>query len=145
MIKGDKIRLVKPMGAFKNIGEVCEVIDIAEGGVISFKFGGVHLGCMSYDEYKKYFEKVEEPIKREWSDWENKRLSFYDLNDKMRNITVQCRENGKKVQVRSGAYKTESTCCQEDTFDFNKGLELAAKRLIVKYLDGQCKAYASSL
>ena len=60
MIKGDLIRLVKRMGVFDNIGEVCEVTDISEDGVISFRFGGYHLGCMSYDEFEKYFELVEE-------------------------------------------------------------------------------------
>lgn len=53
MIKGDKIKLVHKMGIFDNIGEICEVTDIQEGGVICFKFGGCHLGCMSYDEYEK--------------------------------------------------------------------------------------------
>lgn len=69
MIKGDKIKLIHKMGVFDNIGEICEVTDIQEGGVICFKFGGCHLGCMSYDEYEKYFEKVETPVKRTWSEW----------------------------------------------------------------------------
>ena len=59
LIQGSKIKLIKPMGAFKNIGEICEVTDVAEGGVISFRFGGYHLGCMSYDEFLKYFEQVD--------------------------------------------------------------------------------------
>ena len=145
MIKGDKIRLVKPMGAFTNVGEVCEVINITEEGVISFRFGSVHLGCMSYDEYEKYFERVEVPFKKAWSDWESKQLGFYDLNDTVKHITVRFRDNGKKVQVRSGAYKSESTCNKEDVFDFDKGFELAVKRLIVKYLDGQVKAMAKTM
>ena len=37
--KGNEIRLIKPMGVFDNIGEVCEVTDVSEDGVISFKFG----------------------------------------------------------------------------------------------------------
>ena len=142
ILKGDSIRLIKEMGAFKNIGEVCEVTDIAEGGIISFRFGGVHLGCMSYDECEKYFERVEVPFRREWSDWDIKEIGFYDLNNMLKQITVRFRDNGKKVQVRSGAYKSESTCNKEDIFDFDKGFELAVKRLIVKYLDGQVKAMA---
>lgn len=60
MTKEDKIRLVKPMGAFTNVGEVCDIVDISEDGIISFKFSeGVHLGCMSYDEFERYFEIVE--------------------------------------------------------------------------------------
>lgn len=142
MIKGDKIRLVKPMGAFKNVGEICEVTDIAEGGVISFRFGGYHLGCMSYDEFLKYFEKVEERI---WTKWEEVRIGFHDMNDKMVSVVLRHRNNGKKVQVKCGALKSESSCHSEDTFDFDKGFELATKRLIVKYLDNQVKSIAKGM
>ena len=66
LVKGEKIKLVKAMGMFDNIGEVCEVVDVTDTGIISFKFGnGMHLGCMSADEFPKYFEKyVEEPKKQ---------------------------------------------------------------------------------
>ena len=60
LIQGSKIKLIKPMGAFKNVGEICEVTDVSEDGVISVRFGGSHLGCMSYNEFEKYFELVEE-------------------------------------------------------------------------------------
>ena len=142
MIKGDKIRLVKPMGAFKNVGEICEVTDIAEGGVISFRFGGYHLGCMSYDEFLKYFEKVEERI---WTKWEEVRIGFHDMNDKMVSVVLRHRNNGKKVQVKCGALKSESSCHSEVTFDFDKGFELATKRLIVKYIDNQVKSIAKGM
>lgn len=91
MTKENRIRLVKPMGAFTNIGEVCDIVDISEDGIISFKFGeGTHLGCMSYDEYEKYFELVEEE----------------DVNDEMANdefsedeavykVLEWCKENDK--------------------------------------------------
>lgn len=91
MTKENRIRLVKPMGAFTNIGEVCDIVDISEDGIISFKFGeGAHLGCMSYDEYEKYFELVEEE----------------DMNDEMANdefsedeavyeVLEWCKENNK--------------------------------------------------
>ena len=82
MIKGDKIRLKAKMGVFDNIGEICEVTDVNDGGVICFKFGnGRHLGCMSFDEYEKYFELVEEekePVKRVWSKWKLGYIVFYN-------------------------------------------------------------------
>ena len=56
---GNEIRLIRPMGVFDNIGEICEVINVIEDGLIYFRFGGSHLGCMSPDEYEKYFELVE--------------------------------------------------------------------------------------
>lgn len=146
MIKGDRIKLVKKMGVFDNIGEICEVTDIQEGGVICFKFGGCHLGCMSYDEYEKYFEKVETPVKRTWSEWSLPfEMTFSDIRDGKKTISYQSRTNGKKVQVRSGVFKAEATCCKDDVFDFEKGLALAKSRLIVKYLDNQVKSIAKAM
>lgn len=145
MIKGDKIRLINPMGAFTNVGEVCEVTDIAEGGIISFRFGGVHLGCMSYNEYEKYFEKVDYVEKNNWTEWYKDDISFYDMNDEVVTIEILYRDNGRKVQVKYDSYRAESTCNKVDAFDFDKGFELAMKRLIVKYLDGQVKMLATSM
>lgn len=145
MIKGDRIKLVKKMGMFDNIGEICEVTDIQEGGVICFKFGGCHLGCMSYDEYKKYFEKVETPVKRTWSEWNLDEISFTDINGKIKAGHYRYRNNGKKVQVKCGGFKAEATCCKDDVFDFEKGLALAKSRLIVKYLDNQVKSIAKAM
>ena len=146
MIKGDKIKLVKPMGVFTNVGEVCEVTDIKEDGVICFRFGGVHLGCMSYDEYEKYFEQVEEKSKRKWGKW---RKCGYQINVEYsyglehsivddRIGVIEYRTNKKRVQVRAcikdKTVKASSTCCDEDTFDFRVGVELALKRLFPKIL-----------
>lgn len=146
MIKGDRIKLIKKMGAFNNIGEICEIIDIQEGGVIYFKFGGCHLGCMSYDEYEKYFEKVEEPVKRNWSKWSlAHELTFIDIKGDEKTIKYQYRDNGKRVQVRSGVLKAGSSCYDEDEFSLSSGLELAEMRLVVKYLDNQVKSIAKSM
>lgn len=91
MTKEDKIKLVKPMGAFTNVGEVCDIVDISEDGIISFKFGeGVHLGCMSYDEFERYFEIVEgedangDVVADEFLEYENvyEVLSWCKENDK---------------------------------------------------------------
>lgn len=145
MIKGDRIKLVKKMGVFDNIGEICEVTDIQEGGVICFKFGGCHLGCMSYDEYEKYFEKVEISTKRTWSKWCLNEIRFTDINGQDVRCNYLYRTNGKKVQVRSGAFKAEATCCQDDEFEIEKGLNLAKKRLVIKWLDNQVKSIAKAM
>ena len=146
MIKGDKIKLVKPMGAFTNIGEVCEVIDVNEGGVISFKFGnGLHLGCMSYDEFLKYFEMVEEKPKRMWTEWQRDEVKVYNPFNVPITIGIRYRHNGKKIQVRANGMKAESTCSRYDEFDFEKGFKLAIARFRVKYLSNAVKIYAKTL
>lgn len=99
---------------------------------------------------EKYFEKVEEnienkPVKRTWTVWKTRSIVFHDLNNKLIRIPVIYRDNGKKVQVKCCAYKSESTCCNEDVFDFNKGFDLAVKRLIIKYLAGQVNKLANDM
>lgn len=90
MTKGDLIRLVKPMGVFDNIGEICEVTDVSEDGVISFRFGGSHLGCMSYNEFEKYFELVEEEtIEDDETDDEEME------NKELRDLFDWCKNNDK--------------------------------------------------
>lgn len=151
MIKGDKIRLIKQMGVFNNIGEICEVTDIQEGGVICFKFGGCHLGCMSYDEYEKYFEKVEDiTVKRTWSEWERRNNIVLPLDKQRYGFSYFVRTNGKKVQLKieigkNDTVRSEASCNKNDTFDFDKGLELAKRRLIIKFLERKVENFAKSM
>lgn len=150
MIKGDRIKLVRPMGAFTNVGEVCEVTDVAEGGVISFRFGGAHLGCMSYDEYEKYFEPYDEPaqIERKWAEWSECEIEHIDENG-IHNVIIETRDNGKKYQVRTVDFfvnlRAESTCSPSDKFIFEVGYDLAVARLRAKMAACDAKRLASSM
>lgn len=90
--KGNEIRLIKPMGVFDNIGEVCEVTDVSEDGVISFKFGGCHLGCMSYNEFEKYFELVEKEVPEEKI---NEDIGSMTENEEVHELIEWCKENDK--------------------------------------------------
>ena len=157
MIKGDKIKLTHKMGAFDNIGEVCEVTDIQDGGVICFKFGnnGCHLGCMSYDEYVKYFEPIVEVSKpgnpkRQWSKWQPTNIRDYAGIDGIPfDQFCTYRTNGKKVQVQYydpfPRFRGEASCCNGDKFDLYKGLCLAKSRLVVKLIDWQVKEMARNM
>ena len=90
MTKGDLIGLVKPMGVFDNIGEICEITDVSEDGVISFRFGGSHLGCMSYNEFEKYFELVEEET------IEDDEIDDEEMENKeLRDLFDWCKNNDK--------------------------------------------------
>lgn len=148
MIVGDKIRLKKQMGVFDNIGEICEVKEIYEGGVICFSFGeGKHLGCMSYDECEKYFEKIVEPTKRKWTKWIEGHCFICDpLFGNTECIDVEYRNNGKIVEVRKvldkKAIKTKATCCNNDKFSFLTGYKLAVKRFAVEYLRNKADEFA---
>ena len=62
MVKvNDKIILVKAMGMFDNVGEICNVVEV-DDEYIYFSFGeGMHMGGMTHDEFDKYFEIYEAP------------------------------------------------------------------------------------
>lgn len=156
MIKGDKIKLVKPMGAFTNMGEICEVVDVQNGGVISFKFGGgKHLGCMSYDEFERYFELVSvenkvEKKKHEWAKWQPTDTSFYNpVTDIFEVIELEWRtDNEKRVQVRmknDRQIRSRSSCYKDDKFSVADGYFLAKYRLYIKWVSKVVDDYVKSL
>lgn len=143
IIKGDKIKLVQKIGNFDKVGDIFEVTGV-DNGVISFKCN-YGTGCMSYDEFERYFEKIE---KRKWSDWSiRKGENAYDpfTGNTYPITSLSFRTNGKKVQVRYCGYKAEATCCDEDNFDIDTGFKLAKCRLIAKLVAGQVDAYAKIL
>ena len=125
----DKIKLVKPMGAFKNVGEICEIIDIVDE-CISFKFGnGMHLGCMSMIEFEKYFEKVN-PVKTT--------VTQADIDALLRNAEVKSTTIFDKctvvaVKLENGFVITESSACV-DSANYNKdiGVKACMKRIVNK-------------
>ena len=150
---GSKIKLAKAMGEFNNIGEVCDVIKVTEEGVISFKFGnGMHLGCMSYDEYEKYFVNYVEPKKadRVWSDWEYDYIKYTEYTGEDMCYDIKVRDNGKKVQmmcvdgVHEGV-RAESTCCHSDVFSYDRGYDLAYSRLLAKMTQKDAEILAKNM
>ncbi len=148
MIKGDRIKLVNKMGVFTNVGEICEVVDVTKNGIISFKFGnGKHLGCMSYDEFERYFELVKS--KRVWGKWHKYFMTVRCYNMET-SIPAEVRTNRKNVQVRcklpNDTYiRSKASCYEGDEFSLDKGRHLAEKRLLAKMFVNEAKDYAAKL
>lgn len=151
IIEGSRIELVKEMGPFTNIGEVCEVVKVTEYGVISFKLGnGFHLGCMSYAEYETYFRPYEEPkkIAKEWTDWAKCEMEHIDKNG-VYDVIIETRNNGKKFQVKTVDFhvvlRAEATCSPTDEFNCTDGYDLAVARLRAKMTVWDAKQLALSM
>lgn len=143
MIIGDKIKLVKPMGAFINVGEICPVTDIKDG-LIEFTFSsGKHLGYMSYNEFEKYFvyateEAEEKKTRRSWTDWTPTEIEIRVPDGGSIRTRVLYRNNGKIVQGKMLGYKAKASCHKDDIFKIEMGLEIVKQRLIGKYLKDYC-------
>lgn len=97
---------------------------------------------MKDNEHEKYSNKT---VNRTWTKWYLNEIRFTDINGKDVRCNYLYRTNGKKVQIKCGAFKAEATCCKDDEFEIEKGLNLAKKRLVVKYLDNQVKSIAKSM
>ena len=147
IVRGSKIKLVKPMGVFDKIGEICEVVRVDENAVITFKCS-IGYGCMSYDELDRYFEikdnkELKNKFKRQWTDWEYDSFIYYNFDGTTSVVPVKYRNNGKIVDLRTDwenatedkpNLRTKATCNKNDKFDFDSGLDLADNRMQVKFL-----------
>lgn len=131
IVKGDKIRLINPMGVFTNVGEICDVIDVNEFGVISFKFGnGRHMGCMSHDEFEKYFEKYEEPKNNTVT---NEMIEEIMNHSKVVVNTVFDKCTVVSCKLPNGFVIVESSACVDPkNYDYDMGVEICMKKIINK-------------
>lgn len=149
--KGKHIRAIKNIENIIKTGEIVEIIDI-ENNLIKFKFGGSHMGAMTFNEYNEYFEEVsgnkkstiKTENKKHWGNWRTEIMSYHNLNGDICFIEIEKRTNGERVQVRvkegeTSYIKARSSCCPLDKFDYNKGLELAKMRLIIKLHDKEVR------
>lgn len=131
LVKGDFIKLEKSMGDFNNVGEVCEVIDIDDNCVISFKFGnGMHKGCMSYNEFEEYFSKVEKVIPVS--------VDAATINDLMDSAKVTVNTTFDKctvvsVKLKNGFVITESSACLDPVnYNEEEGMKYCMAKIEMK-------------
>lgn len=131
LTKGDKIVLTKEMGMFKNVGEICNVLDVTDSGTITFSFGnGMHMGCMSSDEFEKYFVKYEEPKKNTVTD---ERIEKVLNHSKVIVETVFDKCTIVACQLPNGFVIVESSACV-DPKNYNEevGVEQCMNRIVDK-------------
>lgn len=71
LVNGDKLVVKKEIVGILNEGDIVEVVDVNDNGMISFAFGEgfIHKGLMNAAECEEHFEKIEmnfeEPVIRE--------------------------------------------------------------------------------
>lgn len=129
--RGHKIKLIKEMGVFKNVGEICDVIDVTPE-VISFRFGKFNMGCISHDEFCKYFMKYQKKPEIKPVDMREieRTIQRADMNverafDRTTVVTLKL-PNGFQITE-------SSSCIDANSYDENLAIEICkcslAKRL----------------
>lgn len=63
LVNGDKLVVVKGVAGILEEGDIVEIVDVNENGLISFAFGEcyMHKGLMTAEECDEHFEMYEEP------------------------------------------------------------------------------------
>ena len=119
LVKGDKIKLIKAIPGFDKVGDIFEINEILEGGMIRLdcSYG---TGLMSYSEFEGYFEKIKT---RKWGEW------FYWVRADGHYLY---RTNGKKIELKIGDLKVSASCNDCDVFQLREGLNLCLARIRVK-------------
>ena len=122
---GDKIVLKKAMGAFTNVGEVCEVKTITDN-LIGFSFGnGIHMGYMSEDELNKYFE-VQKPAENVAETIIEKMISESDILTQ----TVFNKCTIVTIRLPNGYVISEySACVSPDDYDEDLGYKICIDKI----------------
>ena len=153
--KGMKIKLIRPMGMFRNVGEECEIINVYDN-IIMFNFGeGIHFGGVSRDDFDTYFEVCEEEpectieyiiptVTQEHIDsiLAESDVSVTTAFDKCTVVTVR---------LPNGFVITESSACVDPrNYDKEMGIEICMDRITNKLweLEGyklQCEVYEESI
>lgn len=139
---GNKIMATKEIGDISK-GEVFNVTDIREGGIIVFENESLGYGVMTYSEFVDRFKVIDFGSKdnilrqkRVWSEWENDCVIACPYGRDYIFVHYEIRNNGRIVQVRAKykktTYHTSATCCLYDSFDLEKGKTIAVNRLLAK-------------
>lgn len=139
---GDKLVVTKTVAPFLKEGDIVEVTNVTDDGIISFAFGEgfVHMGVMNSDECENHFKKVEEKketpeITREYiaSIMDNSEFEVHTVFDKC--TIVSCRlPNGFVITEYSACVnpeKYDAELAEDICFDkiADKIWELEAYRL----------------
>lgn len=136
LVNGDKLVVIKKVASFLNEGDVVEVTDVTEDGMISFAFGDgfVHMGVMNTAECESHFKKIEDvsdevaipTITEEYiaDMMENSEFEAFTSFDKC--TIVSCR-------LPNGFVITESSACVDpENYDEDLGVDICFGKIASK-------------
>ncbi len=136
LTNGDKLIVIKKVANFLDEGDIVEIVDVGENGMISFAFGEgfMHKGIMNMSECEEHFKKFEDITAKIEAPtiteeciaeiMENSEFEIHTVFDKC--TIVSCR-------LPNGFVITESSACvSPENYDEDIGVEICYNKIVNK-------------
>lgn len=130
---GDKLVVIKEVAPFLNKGDIVEVRNVTDNGIISFAFGEglMHMGVMNTAECESHFEKVEE--KKEIPEITEEYIAEIMENSEFETHTVFNKCTIVSCRLPNGFVITESSACvNPESYNAELGEEICFNKIADK-------------
>ena len=127
--KGTKLKLIKPIGGLKNIGEEFTVSEV-DNDTIHFS-SGLGNGCISREGWNMYFREVKATVNN-WGKWYKEKAELiFDKQTIEFSVKVRCNDYG--LQVKYKGLKAKVFVKNPDDFYYDELFSKACQKLFYKY------------
>ena len=126
---GTKLRLIKPIGKLKNIGEEFTVSEVNDDTI--YFSSGLGNGCISRDGWNMYFKEVVSG-KKNWGKWHKENVELvFDGQTIIFPVKARCNDYG--VQVKGRGLKSKALVENPIDFYYDELFSKACMKLFNKY------------
>ena len=133
LVNGDKLIVVKDVTPFLKEGDVVEVVNVTDDGIISFAFGEglMHMGVMNNAECEEHFKKVADMIAEvEFPDITEEYIREIMENSEFETHTTFNKCTVVSCRLPNGFVITESSACvNPDNYDVELGEEICINKI----------------
>ena len=126
---GTKLKLIKPIGGLKNIGEEFTVSEVNDDIIYFYSKSGD--GCISIDGWDTYFREIK-AIENNWGKWYKEKAELvFDKQTIEFSVKVRCNDYG--LQVKYKGLKAKVFVKNPDDFYYDELFSKACQKLFYKY------------
>lgn len=126
---GTKLRLIKPIGGLKNIGEEFTVSEVNDDIIYFYSKSGD--GCISRNEWSTYFKEIKSE-ESNWGKWYKEKAELvFDKQTIEFSVKVRCNDYG--LQVKYKGLKAKVLVKDPDDFYYDELFSKACQKLFYKY------------
>lgn len=135
LTNGDKLVVTKKVASFLNEGDIVEVTNVTDDGIISFAFGEglMHMGVMNMAECEAHFEKVVEKTKAEVHTITEEYIAEIMENSEFETHTAFDKCTIVSCRLPNGFVITESSSCvNPEDYDSDLAEEICFNKIADK-------------